>query len=59
MPKRRKFHSECHHLNFGTFCHKCKPNPPRDSTEALQGHYGLKVQRKEEKLLKGKKKNGR
>ncbi len=58
MAKRKKFHSECQHLNFGNPCHTCNPNTPRDPALALQGHYGPKVQRKEEKLLKGKKKDG-
>ncbi|HEB13403.1 MAG TPA: hypothetical protein ENI13_00300 [candidate division CPR3 bacterium] len=57
--RRRKIFP-CDHTGFGDYCHRCKPNTPRDKKEALAGKYGSKVQRKEEsKPGKEVKKNGK
>ena len=55
MPKRKK-HFNCQldnglpvaHVGFGTFCHRCKPNDPRNKEKSLKGLYGPKVQQKDQ-----------
>lgn len=47
--RRKTFFSKCNHVGFGTYCHTCSPNKPRDRKKALAGDYGPKVQIKEKR----------